>query len=102
MPILHIVTKSPYDRNSLATCLRLASAGSAILLIEDGVYALRKSTSAATSLQQALGDHSVYALEPDLQARGLFEESMIDGVELVDYDGFVRLATEFDKTQSWL
>ena len=102
MPILHIVNKSPFDRNSLDTCLRIALDGSAILLIEDGVYALRKNTAAADSLQQAMSAHKVYALEPDTQARGLPDESLIDGVELVDYDGFVRLATEYDKLQSWL
>jgi hypothetical protein len=36
MSVLHIVNKSPYDRNSLDACLRLAQPDSAILLIEDG------------------------------------------------------------------
>jgi tRNA 2-thiouridine synthesizing protein B len=102
MSVLHIVNKSPYDRNSLETCLRLALPGSAILLIEDGVYAARKPSSAADKLLQALENHSLYALQADLQARGLAAESLVDGVQLVDYDGFVKLTTEYDKTQSWL
>ncbi len=102
MSVLHIVNKSPYDRNSLETCLRLALPGSAILLIEDGVYAARKPSSAADKLLQALEDHPLYALQADLQARGLAAESLVDGVQLVDYDGFVKLTTEYDKTQSWL
>ena len=102
MSILHIVNKSPYDRNSLDSCLRLAVAGSAILLIEDGVYAARKPSSAADKLQQALDNHPLYALQADLQARGLAAESLVDGIELIDYGGFVKLTTEYDKTQSWL
>ena len=102
MSVLHIVNKSPYDRNSLETCLRLALPGSAILLIEDGVYAARKPSSAADKLLQALGNHPLYALQADLQARGLAAESLVDGVQLVDYDGFVKLTTEYDRTQSWL
>ena len=102
MSVLHIVNKSPYDRNSLETCLRLALPGSAILLIEDGVYAARKPSSAADKLQQELENHSLYALQADLQARGLAAESLVDGVQLVDYDGFVKLTTEYDRTQSWL
>ena len=102
MSVLHIVNKSPYDRNSLETCLRLALPGSAILLIEDGVYAARKPSSAADKLLQALENHSLYALQAGLQARGLAAESLVDGVQLVDYDGFVKLTTEYDKTQSWL
>ena len=102
MTVLHIINKSPYDRNSLDTCLRLARPDSAILLIEDGVYAVRAGSSASATLQQALEKHPVYALQPDLQARGVPTESLIDGIKLVDYDGFVELTTEYEKTQSWL
>ena len=102
MSVLHIVNKSPFDRNSLDTCLRLARPDSAILLIEDGVYAVRADTDAAKRLQQAMDSHRVYALQADMQARGLADNAIIDGVELVDYDGFVQLATEYDKLQSWL
>ena len=102
MSILHIVNKSPYDRNSLETCLRLAQPGSAILLIEDGVYALRSRSSAADTLAETIGDRPLFALEPDMKARGLSTDALIDRVELVDYEGFVRLTTEYDKVQSWL
>jgi tRNA 2-thiouridine synthesizing protein B len=102
MSVLHIVNKSPFERNSLDTCLRLAKADSAILLIEDGIYAARKNTAAADKLQQALGNHPVYALAADLQARGVNTDDIIDGISLVDYDGFVKLTTEYDKSQSWL
>ena len=102
MSVLHIVNKSPYDRNSLDTCLRLAKADSAILLIEDGIYAVQNNAAAAEQVRAAMKQHRVYALRPDLQARGISEDSMIDGITLIDYDGFVELTTEYDKLQSWL
>ena len=34
--MLHTVNKSPFEKNSLETCLRLAEDNSSILLIEDG------------------------------------------------------------------
>ena len=102
MSVLHIVNKSPYERNSLDTCLRLAKADSAILLIEDGIYAVQKNSATSNKMEQALGNHPVYALQPDLQARGVNPENMIDGISLVDYDGFVKLTTEYDRLQSWL
>jgi tRNA 2-thiouridine synthesizing protein B len=46
MSVLHIINKSPFDRNSLDSCLRLAKADSPILLIEDGIYAVQKNTAA--------------------------------------------------------
>lgn len=102
MSVLHIINKSPYDRNSLDTCLRLAKADSAIILIEDGVYAVQKNAAAAEQVRAAMQQHQIYALQADLQARGVSENSMIDGISLVDYDGFVELTTEYDKLQSWL
>jgi tRNA 2-thiouridine synthesizing protein B len=102
MSVLHIVNKSPFDRNSLDSCLRLSKADSAILLIEDGIYAVQKNSSTAEKMQQALAQHSLYALQPDLQARGINPDSVIDGISLIDYDGFVQLTTEYDKLQSWL
>ena len=96
MSVLHIINKSPFDRNSLDTCLRLAIAGSAVLLIEDGVYAVNRKSSTAAKVEKAMKELPIYALQPDLQARG------VDGIELVDYDGFVKLTTEYEKIQSWL
>jgi len=102
MSVLHIVNKSPYDRKALDTCLRLAKPDSAILLIEDGIYASLKNAAAAESVQQALHNHQIFALQPDLEARGIDPDRMIAGISLVDYDGFVNLTTEYDKSQSWL
>ena len=102
MSILHIINKSPFDRNSLDTCLRLAKKGSAILLIEDGIYAAQKNTAVTDKVNSAVVRHSVYALEPDLNARGIDKTALIDGISMVDYEGFVTLATEHKGAQTWL
>jgi tRNA 2-thiouridine synthesizing protein B len=44
----------------------------------------------------------MYALKPDLEARGLSLNNVIEGVEIVGYDKFVDLTTEHDTVQSWL
>lgn len=100
MSVLHIINKSPYDRGSLQTCLRLAKQGSGILLIEDGVYAAMNSGEGKDEMVSASKEHRVYALQADLDARGI--KNIIDGVSLVDYDEFVKLTTEYDNVQSWL
>lgn len=99
--MLHTVNKSPFEKNTLETCLAYAVKGSAVLLIEDGVYGAMKGTAVSEMVQQAMGDVTVYALEPDVKARGVADKVM-DGIKLVDYAGFVDLATENDKVQSWL
>lgn len=102
MPILHTVNKSPFERDSLDSCLKFAQGGAAVLLIEDGVYAALTGTSVEPKVKAALENLKVYALGADIKARGFSEERVIDGISLVDYAGFVDLAAEHDKVQAWL
>lgn len=98
--LLHIVNKSPLAHHTLEQCVTYATSGSSILLIEDGVYAALENTHMSHLIQDALKQHiNVYALEADIQARGL--HTLIAGVKKVDYAGFVRLTTEHSHTQSW-
>ncbi len=99
MSILHVVNKSPYERNSLDTCVAYVRDGDAVLLIEDGVYAAMNGGAAAGKLA-GLGE--VCALGADLAARGIGEDKLADGVKVVDYAGFVDLVEAKDKVQSWL
>jgi len=99
--MLHTVNKSPFEHQALETCLRFARQGSAVLLIEDGVYAAAKGTSVSPRIEQALKSVTIYALKPDVEARGM-QNRVMDGVRLVDYGGFVDLVVEHDAVQSWL
>jgi len=99
--MLHTVNKSPFEKNSLDSCLAHAKEGSAILLIEDGVYGATKGTAVSEKVQEAMSKFTVYALESDVKLRGVADKVM-DGVKLVDYAGFVDLAAENDKVQAWL
>jgi tRNA 2-thiouridine synthesizing protein B len=99
--MLHTVNKSPFERNTFDTCLAHAKKGSAILLIEDGVYAAMKGTAPAKKLEQMMKTIPVYVLQPDVEARGM-QSRVLDGVKMVDYGGFVDLAAEYPTVQSWL
>jgi tRNA 2-thiouridine synthesizing protein B len=77
---------------NLETALRFAPEGEPILLYEDGVYAVVKGAASEALVQQALEKHPVYALQADLEARGI--SSLIEGIQTVDYDGFVGLVEE--------
>ena len=99
--MLHTVNKSPFNHNSFETCLKYATAGSAVLLIEDGVYAAAKGTAFSEKLQAVIKTVPVYALKPDIEARGM-QGRVLDGVKLVDYGGFVDLVAEHNTVQSWL
>jgi len=102
MSILHTVNKSPFEKNNLESCLRYAKAGSAVLLIEDGIYAALTGTTFEAKVMTAMEALDFYCLAPDMKARGFTSTKMIDGIKLVDYAGFVDLTLEYDKVQAWL
>lgn len=99
--MLHIVNKSFTQTTALASCLRLAKDGQALLLTEDGVYAATQAAAAASGVGSALARLKVYALQPDVEARGMAGK-LVEGVTAVDYGGFVDLVVEHPNNQSWL
>ena len=99
--MLHTVNKSPFEHKALESCLKFARQGSAVLLIEDGIYAAARDTAVSQQMQEALKSVSLYALKPDVEARGM-QHRVMDGIRLVDYEGFVDLVAEHSAVQSWL
>ena len=100
--MLHIVNKSPSERPALVSCLRVAAAGSSVLLIEDGVYAALASPTCNQQLKACSDNLNLFVLGADLQARGLLNDELIQGFQIIDYAGFVDLVTEHPLNQSWL
>ncbi|MEZ5658129.1 MAG: sulfurtransferase complex subunit TusB [Burkholderiaceae bacterium] len=98
--MLHIVNRSPLNTTAFDTLDRLASHG-ALLLIEDAVYAATEGNAAAGQLARLGEKLTIYALAPDLQARGMADR-VLPSVNLVDYAGFVDLVVEQPNCQSWL
>lgn len=100
--LLHTVNKSPYERDALDACLAHAVKGSAVLLIEDAVFAAVKGSTASAKLADEGKGLSLFVLGPDLKARGMDPANVIDGMTVVDYAGFVDLAVKYDQVQAWL
>jgi len=95
----YTINKSPFSTNNLESALRIAPAGAPILLYEDGVYAAMPETGSSERVQEALANHPIYALEADLEARGLTK--VINGLQVINYDGFVELVEQHD-VAPWL
>lgn len=102
MPTLHTINKSPFEKNSLDACARLALPGSSVLLLEDGVYAAVPGTAVEPKLRDLATKVKIHVLGPDLKARGLSADKVIEGVNVVDYGGFVDLVCEHSPVQAWL
>jgi tRNA 2-thiouridine synthesizing protein B len=102
VPTLHTVNKSPFERSTLQSCINHAMPGDVVLLIEDGVIGARKGSSAASAVSSTMKSCKICVLGPDLAARGMKADQILDGIEVVDYAGFVDLVTGSDRTQAWL
>lgn len=90
--MLYTINKSPLMFGNLKSVQRIAPDGEPILLYEDGVYAAAAGTASQELTEQALAHHPVYALQADLEARGLTK--LVDGVRVIDYAGFVELVEQ--------
>jgi len=90
--MLYTVNKSPLTTQNLETCLAIAPEGEPILLYEDGVYGVMDGGRLSTRIKEALERHPIYALEADLEARGI--QRIVEGIQVIDYDGFVGLVEE--------
>lgn len=102
MSTLHTVNKSPFERASMATCFAHVSSGDAVLIYEDGVYGARKGAAFAKSLEDVKARCAIFALGPDLAARGVKKEDLVEGVEVVGYDGFVDLVVGHARVCAWV
>ena len=86
MATLHLVNKpAAWDG-----CHPLLDAEDAVLLIEDGVYLA----------QQALSGATLYALEPDIRARGL-SRLIHTNIRPASFDDFVGLVEGCERMVTW-
>ncbi len=95
MSSLHTINRSP-DSNLLESCIKVVSAGDAILFIEDGVYYCNSPIKLKTITETV----KVYGLREDMLTRATLAKTM-DSVEAIDTARFVELCCEHDKVVSW-
>ena len=94
MSTLHIINYYASGDHRIETLLSCAGENDTVLLIEDGVYLLLDNTC-------SYENRDIYALEEDVNARGLHTSHAPQTVNWANYQTFVRLACDHDKTVTW-
>ncbi|WP_339780419.1 sulfurtransferase complex subunit TusB [uncultured Marinobacter sp.] len=89
---LHILNKAPGHPRSVA-CMGALKPGDALLLTENAVLALAIQGNTAASIR-------VYALAPDVAARGLGQRPG-GAAALVDFPAMVDLTAQAQNVISW-
>jgi sulfur relay protein TusB/DsrH len=95
--VLHIISRAPLETAILE---RIAS-GDRVIFIENAVFTLLQQGQMQKLLAQLTSNTHCYALVPDLEVRGIGLQTIIPGIEVIDYAGFVQLTVEHPVIQSW-
>ena len=95
--ILHTVNKSPFQQTTLAQCIERCANNDAIILLEDGVYGALQSNPQADQLSAI----TCFAIEADIQTRGLSTVTLIREIQLIDFERFVALSCHYSLVMSW-
>jgi len=74
-----------------------------LVLIHDGVIGINKKGKIPNRMEELLNlNITVYAMIPDLQARGIAQENIHDKVKLIGYDDLIDLLDITPKIISWM
>ena len=92
--MLYTINNSSITSNALDSLLRIIPDGEPILLYEDGVYNATKGFRDEKKMIQASVNHPLYAIDADLEARGI--KNVLSEVQVIGYDGFVDLVEEHE------
>ncbi len=95
--VLHTVCAGP-ESTAFSNCLRIAGEDDRILLLAAGVYAGIAGSTAAEQLKASAA--IVFALAQDVAAAGL-NSALADGIEIVDFAGFVALTEACEQQMNW-
>ncbi len=98
--LLHTVTKSPARDPLLSTCLRLSLPGSAIVLLEDAVYAALDCEANHALLDPYIHDRAFFILLEDLTVRGIADKIM-PIFTVLDMPALVKLTADCPKLINW-
>lgn len=73
------------------------------VLIHDGVIGISKKGKTPKSMLELLDlDITIYALKPDMKARGIAFNQLHDKINAIDYDELVDVLESTQKVISWI
>lgn len=91
MPMLHIITTSPFQSSALSECLSFADTQDALLLLGEGVYATVRADA-------QLINRNVFVLQEHTEARGL---PHVTWAHYIEYHRMVELTEQHHPIQTW-
>jgi len=94
--MLHIVT-----HNQLAVQFERIAKDDAVLFLADSIVSLHKKGQFADHFLIWTQAFDCYVLQADMLARGLLENELVLGLQVIDYSGFVDLTVAHKVIKTW-
>ncbi len=96
--MLHLVFQSLSD-NAL---LQRIGNDDDVVFFENAIFCLTKAGSLNKDLQGLLNNHvQLYSLLDDIKTRGLSQNELVAGIQLIDYSALVRLTETNKLIRTW-
>jgi tRNA 2-thiouridine synthesizing protein B len=96
--MLHLIFQSPIAHS----VLQRIESGDDVVFFENAVFRLIKGTILSSELQQMLNNNvHLWVLSAELDTRGIQINKLIQGVEVIDFVGVVKLTEKNKVIRTW-
>ena len=95
--MLHLISQSPIE----AAVLDRIETGDSIVFLENAVLRLLQQGDLKETLDRLKSHCRLYVLSDELAVRGIRADELINGIEVIDYTGFVDLTVVHELIQTW-
>lgn len=95
--VLHLIFQSPIE----TAILERIDSGDVVVFLENAVFRTLQNNGISNSLSQQLSYSRLCVLSNDLAVRGIASDTLIKGVEVIDYAELVELTVNNPIIQSW-
>jgi tRNA 2-thiouridine synthesizing protein B len=95
--MLHLIFQSPIE----TAILERMGAGDEVVFLENAVLRLLQKGQLSEMLIQLQQHHRLYVLTEDLIVRGIAVDTLVTGIEVIDYAELVELTVKNPLIQSW-
>ncbi|GEM_PF-621286 len=96
--MLHLIYQSAIDN---ALLQRISSLDSVVFL-ENAIFQINKNGTLNPELEQMLNNRiNFYVLDVELETRGVNIAELVEGVKVINYQGFVELTENSKVIKTW-
>ena len=95
--MLHLISQSPIE----TAVLDRIETGDSIVFLDDAVFRILQNGDLKEILERLQSHCRLFVLSDELTVRGIRGDELINGIEVIDYTGFVDLTVAHELIQTW-